>query len=52
MNGLVFDIEDVAELRTPVGLYGAVHQVEVAGDLVFSVVIGVVLTGQDVNPNG
>ena len=44
MGALVFDIGDVAELSTPVGLYGAVHQVEVAGDTIFSIVIGVVLS--------
>lgn len=45
MEMIAFDIEDIAELETPVGLHGAVHQVEIAGDLVFSVVIGVVMSG-------
>ncbi|WP_182912070.1 hypothetical protein [Sphingomonas cavernae] len=44
MQQPIFDIRDMAELSTPVGLYGAMHQVEVAGDMVFSIVIGIVLS--------
>lgn len=44
MDGIAFDIRDMAELERPVGLYGAAQQVEVAGDLIFSIVIGIVVT--------
>lgn len=51
MRDFQFDISDMVELATPVGLHGAVHQVEVAGDTVFSIIIGVVLSGSSIDPN-
>lgn len=39
------NIEDIMDLPTPVGLHGAVHQADVAGDSIFSIVIGVVVGG-------
>lgn len=44
MDGIAFDIRNMAELERPVGFYGTAQQVEVAGDLIFSIIVGVVVT--------
>jgi len=37
------DLRDTAELETPVGIYGSMKQVAVAGDPIFGLIIGVVV---------